>query len=286
MTEQITNFKNNLLAQPWRLWIRQVWTIVRLDLRRNLLTWRALWVYFLAFAPTAIIALHALVDRHHHAMAEDTTVLAAIFQFYYLRLGIFFGTLGIFTRLIRGEMIERSLHYYLLAPIRREVLLVGKFIAGAIRSLILFESAVYLAFMLMYLHFGSAGEQYIFDGPGKFELLSYLSITALACIAYGSIFLLFSMLLKNPAPLALLLMGWEAISSILPAFLQRFSVASYLRQLMPITVPGQGIFALLTVNVEPISPTAAVIGVLLLTSAVVAVACLRIRTLEISYTTE
>src|SRR6185369_16632962 len=96
------------------------------------------WVYFLAFAPTAIIMLHGLFDRGRGRMDEDTMVMAAIFQFYYLRLGIFFGAVGIFTRLIRGEMVERSLHYYLLAPVRREVLLVGKFLAGTIRAVTLF----------------------------------------------------------------------------------------------------------------------------------------------------
>lgn len=282
----LSTFMKSVREQPWRLWSVQVWTIVRLDLKRNLLTWRASWVFFLAFAPTVIMILHALVDRNRHSMSEDTRIFAGIFQFYYVRLGIFFGTLGIFTRLIRGEMVERSLHYYLLAPVRREVLLVGKFIAGAVRALVIFESAVYIGFMAMYMHFGAAGEQYIFDGPGQFEMLSYLGVTALACMAYGSIFLLFSMLLKNPTPLALLLMAWEAISSILPAFLQKFSVASYLRQLMPVSVPGEGIFALLTVNVEPVPGAAAVLGVLLLTTAVVAVSCYRIRTLEISYTTE
>src|SRR3954447_6281613 len=134
-------------ARPWRVWLTQIWTIVRLDIKRNLLSWRSAWIYFLAFAPTVIIALHALVDRHHHSMTEDTQVLAGIFQLYYVRLGIFFGTLGIFTRLIRGEMIERTLHYYMLAPVRREILLVGKYIAGAVRALILFGAAVYIDFM-------------------------------------------------------------------------------------------------------------------------------------------
>lgn len=129
-----TEIKQMTVAQPWRVWLTQIWTIVRLDIKRNLLSWRSLWIYFLAFAPTVIIALHALIDRHRHSMSEDMTVLAAIFQFYYVRLGIFFGTLGIFTRLIRGEMIERTLHYYMLAPVRREVLLIGKYIAGALRS--------------------------------------------------------------------------------------------------------------------------------------------------------
>jgi ABC-type transport system involved in multi-copper enzyme maturation permease subunit len=273
-------------AQPWRIWLTQIWTIVRLDLKRNLLSWRSLWIYFLAFAPTVIIALHALVDRHRHSMSEDTTVLAAIFQFYYVRLGIFFGTLGIFTRLIRGEMIERTLHYYMLAPVRREIFLIGKYIAGALRAVILFGAAVYIDFMLMYLHFGSAGEQYIFDGPGKAQLMAYLTVAVLACLGYGAIFLLLSILLKNPIPAALVLLGWEGISLILPATLQRLSIAAYLRQLMPVPVPAEGIFALLTVQSEPVPGWLAIVGVIVLSASVLALCCYRIRSLEISYTTE
>ena len=64
---------------------------------------------------------------------EDRTIFAGIFQFFYLRLAIFFGCLGMFMYLFRGEMSNRTLHYWFLAPARREVLLVGKY-AGRTRS--------------------------------------------------------------------------------------------------------------------------------------------------------
>ncbi|MGZ4789252.1 MAG: ABC transporter permease [Terriglobales bacterium] len=287
MTAEPTPMKK-LRDLPWRLWSTQLNAIVRLETRRNLFSWRGAWVYFLAFAPAFIIFIHAVspTGRLNDSLDEDTQVLASIFQFYYLRIGIFFGALGIFARLIRGEMIERSLHYALLSPVRREVLLLGKFAAGAVRSLLLFETAVITCFLLMYAHHGDAGWQYVFDGPGFPQLVSYITVTALACVGYGSIFLLFSMLLKNPAPAALLLMGWEFMSSVFPPLLQRFSIAAYLKHLMPVSVPLQGVFALLTVNTEPVSAWLAIIGSLLLTGAVLGVSCWRIGTLEISYTTE
>jgi hypothetical protein len=285
--EQAADLKNALVNQPWRLWLTQLRAIVSIESRRNLFTLRSFWVYFLAFAPTAIILIHTLFSNfQYESMSEDTTVLAGIFQFYYLRLGIFFGTLGIFTGLIRGEMIERSLHYYLLAPVQREVLLLGKYIAGSVRALILFESGAFLSFWMMYYPFGARGRQYIFDGPGLHELFAYLGVTALAVLGYGAVFMLFSMLFKNPAVPALLFMGWEAISSIFPAFLQRFSITSYLRQLMPVSVPAEGLFALLTVTTEPIPAWLSVLGALLLSAAVLGVSCYLMRTLEISYTAE
>ena len=59
-------------------------------------------------------------------------VFAAMFQFFYLRAAIFFGCMGIFSNLFRGEMLEKTLHYYYLTPMRRELLVAGKYLAGPV----------------------------------------------------------------------------------------------------------------------------------------------------------
>jgi ABC-type transport system involved in multi-copper enzyme maturation permease subunit len=285
--QDLENLRSRLAQQPWGLWWVQVQRLVRIEVRRNLLSWRAAWVYFLAFVPTFIILLHTLFQRHSIlALSEDTNVLAGIIQIYYIRLGIFFGCLGIFSRLIRGEMIERSLHFYLLSPVRREVLLLSKFAAGSISALVLFGSAVIADFALIYGAFGPAGRDYVLNGAGMSQLGAYVSITILACLGYGAVFLLLSMMFRNPMPAAMLLLGWEAINPVLPAILQRISVASYLRHLMPVTVSADGVFALLTVETEPVSAWAAALGLLALIAAVLVYSCYRIRSLEIRYTTE
>ncbi len=285
--ERLVHMRQKLAQQPWGLWWIQMLRMTRIELRRNLFSWRASWIYFLAFVPTLILFIHLLADTHPSFMlSDDTNVLAGIVQFYYLRLGIFFGCLGIFSRLIRGEMIERSLHYYLLSPVRREVLLLAKFAAGSISAVLLFGSAMVAGFVLLYSGFGAAGRDYVFDGPGLSQLQAYLGIVVLGCLGYGAVFLLLSMIFKNPTPAALLVLGWEAINPVLPSLLQRISVASYLRHLMPVQVNGQGIFALLTVPTEPVSAWAAVIGLLVLIGAVLFYSCYLMRTLEIRYTTE
>jgi ABC-type transport system involved in multi-copper enzyme maturation permease subunit len=285
--QDLENLRSKLAQQPWGLWWVQMQRLVRIEVRRNLLSWRAAWVYFLAFVPTFIILLHTLFQRHPTlALSEDTNVLAGIIQIYYIRLGIFFGCLGIFSRLIRGEMIERSLHFYLLSPVRREVLLLSKFAAGSISALVLFGSAVIADFALIYGAFGPAGRDYVLNGSGMSQLGAYVSITILACLGYGAVFLLLSMMFRNPMPAAMLLLGWEAINPVLPAILQRISVASYLRHLMPVTVSADGVFALLTVETEPVSAWAAALGLLALIAAVLVYSCYRIRSLEIRYTTE
>jgi len=275
------------MQQPWGLWWIQWRRLTAIEIRRNLFSWKATWIYFLAFVPAFIILIHLVVDLHQPlSISEDTNVLAGIVQFYYIRLAVFFGCLGIFSRLIRGEMTERSLHFYLLSPVRREVLLLAKFAAGSFSALLLFASATLVDFGLMYSAYGAAGRDYVFNGPGLGQLEAYLAIVVLACLGYGAVFLLLSMKFRNPIPAAMLVLGWEAINPVLPSLLQKLSVASYLLHLMPVKVPVEGIFALLTVETEPVSGWTAALGLLLLIALVLTYSCYRIRSLEIRYTTE
>lgn len=287
MNQSLASLIGDLRQQPWSLWWIQARRLTRIEIRRNLFTRRAWWIYFLAFIPMVIILIHLLIDTHPgFGLSDDTEVLAGVVQLYYVRLGIFFGCLGIFSRLIRGEMIERSLHYYLLSPVRREVILLSKFFAGAVSAVVLFGGAVIADFLLMYSGYGAAGQDYMWHGPGLGQLEAYLLIVVLASLGYGSIFLMLSLMFRNPMPGAMLLLGWEAINPVMPSLLQKFSVASYLRHLMPVSVPAEGIFALLTVETEPVAAWIAVLGLLALIVAVLVYSCVRIRRLEIRYTTD
>jgi ABC-type transport system involved in multi-copper enzyme maturation permease subunit len=285
LISKLTETLGALRHRPWQLWLTQTGTIIRMELRRGLFNRRAIWIYLLAYAPVLIVAINAVANPHGK-LQEDTKVLAGIFQFYYLRLAIFFGCMGVFTRLIRGEMVERSLHYYLLAPVRREILIIGKFCAGVFTALFVFGIAVFAAFAFMYLHFGPTGIAYVFDGPGLGQLTAYLGITALACLGYGALFLALSMVFKNPIAPGIVVLGWEAINPVLPSLMQKLSVIFYLRHLAPVDVPAEGVFALLTVVAEPVAAPVAVMGALCLTAAILAFACFRVRKLEINYTTD
>jgi ABC-type transport system involved in multi-copper enzyme maturation permease subunit len=284
---RLAELRKKFAEQPWELWTRQVAAILRMDLRKNFLSRRGIWIYLLAFAPFVVITLHAIFDRAGaSSIHTDTEVLAGIFQFFYLRFGIFFGCLGIFTWLFRGEVIEKSLHYYFLAPVKREVLLLGKFAGGVVTSVTLFGLGVFASFAMMYGHFGPAGQYYVFNGPGMGQLGAYLGVTVLACIGYGAVFLMLSLLLKNPIIPALLVLGWETFTPVLPSLVQRFSVTYYLKQLCPVSIPADGLMALFTVVSEPVSIAAAILGPIVLAAFVLALACKLVRRLEISYVAE
>jgi ABC-type transport system involved in multi-copper enzyme maturation permease subunit len=275
--------------QPWRLYGSQVSVLVRNEVRRNLFTRRRIGIYLLALLPVLMILAHVIFDRRNMNPAqieEDTQVLAGIVQFYYFRLGIFFACMAIFTWLFRGEMVERTLHYQFLVPVRREVLVVGKFLAGALIAIALFETAVLACFYFMYSRFGPAGKSYVFDGPGLAQLGSYLLVTALACLGYGAVFLALSLLFKNPIIPGVVIMGWEAIAPIFPAWAQRLSITFYLKHLCPVSVPIRGPLAIFTIVSEPVSPFIAVLGLLCLTIAILVLSCFLIHRMEITYTAD
>jgi ABC-type transport system involved in multi-copper enzyme maturation permease subunit len=276
--------------QPWPLFASQVSILVRNEVRRSLFTRRRIWIYLLALIPVLIIMAHAILDRNQPTgpaqIENDTEVLAGIVQLYYLRLGIFFACMAIFTWLFRGEMVERTLHYLFLVPLRREILVLGKFLAGAVVAIALFETAVLACFYLMYSRFGSAGKSYVLDGPGLGQLGSYLLMTALACLGYGAVFLALSLLFKNPIIPGVLIMGWETIAPIFPGWAQRLSVTFYLKHLCPVSLPVTGPLAIFTMVAEPVSPVIAVVGLLSLTITILALSCFLIHRMETTYTPE
>lgn len=278
---QMAYYRRSLRDVPWSLWASQLSALVRIELRKSLWMRRSIWIYFLALAPVAVIALHALLDRNA-VLEEDMRVFAYIFQFY-LHGAIFFACMGLFTWLFRGEVVEKSLHYYFLAPMRRQVLIVGKFLAGLLASVVIFGGSVLLAFIFMCAPFAAAGRAFIFDGPGFGQLLAYLGVTALACAGYGSVFLALSLVFKNPILPGIVVLLWETFHAVLPSLLQKLSVMFYLKQLSPVSIPPEGVMALFTVIAEPVPARIAVPGLLALCGAILIFACFKIKKVEISY---
>lgn len=281
----------SLLAKPWTQWLSQVRVVTRMDARKSFFTRRGLLVYLLALGPAVIIILHAMIDHRPNwdnvtHVAQDEQALAAIVELYYIRFAVFFGCMGVFTWVLRGEIVEKTLHYYLLTPVRREVLAVGKFLAGLITCATIFGGGVLLNFVLMYGHIGAAGRAYMFEGPGMGQLGLYLLTTVMACAGYGSVFFAMSLIFKNPIVPAALLLGWETISGILPAFLQKLTITYYLKQFIPVELPQTGLMALFTVVAQPLPKAVAVLGLCVLSAAVVAFACVGMRRMQISYSVD
>jgi ABC-type transport system involved in multi-copper enzyme maturation permease subunit len=269
------------------LWVRQITGVLRLELKKTFLSRRGWWIYFLALGPVGLTLIHWIVEsgsrRGRHSLGEDSLVFAAIFMFYYLRAGIFFGCMGIFSNLFRGEVLEKTLHYYFMTPMRREVLVAGKYLAGLAVALVLFVGSTVLTFLLIGRHFGAAWNDYVLRGPGWNQLGSYALVAALACIGYGAVFLMCGLMFKNPMISAAVVWVWENLNPFLPAVLKKISVIFYLKNLCPVEVPVPPPLNVMVIEADPTPFWIAVPGLLLVAAIFLAYAAVSARQAEISY---
>jgi hypothetical protein len=268
---------------PWSLWLRQLRAIFRLEIEKNFLGRRAILIYLLALLPIlplAVLAPFTPPGREWRDFTQYSMIYSIIYGGLILRTVVFFGSAWIFMNLFRGELVDRSLHYYFLSATRREVLVVGKYLSGLVTSVILFTGTTVVSMLLLYLpHFYSESLRFFVDGAGLGQLLTYAGITILACIGYGAFFLVVGLFVRNPIIPALLLYGWEWINFLLPPLLKKISVIHYLNSLTPVPMQ-EGPFAVVA---DPTPAWIAIPSLLAVTLLVLIVACYRIRHMEIRY---
>jgi hypothetical protein len=221
---------------------------------------------------------------------EDRSIFAVVFQLFYLRLAIFFGCLGIFMNLFRGEVLDKTLHFWFLAPARREVLLAGKYGAGLIASSVIFAGGAVLCFAVLMMSHSSVEVQAYLQNAGLQHVIWYTIAAVMGCIGYGSVFLAAGLLLRNPIIPAAVLLGWESINSFLPELLQKFSVLHYLQSLCPVPLPlDDSMPALLQLFLAPAAPAShfgAIAGLIVVTLIVLWIARIAIGRMEVSYSSE
>ncbi|HEY0426511.1 MAG TPA: hypothetical protein VGC76_01770, partial [Pyrinomonadaceae bacterium] len=183
------------------LWTRQTLAILSLEIRKNFLSRRAFLLYLIAGAPLVLLSLFALFRvpaDDAGSFSELNITYAAIYGGLILRTLVFFGCAWVFMNLFRGEVVDRSLHYYFLAPVRREVLVVGKYLSGLIATVLLFSITTVGSMLILYFSlYPSESSRYFFEGAGAAQMLAYLGITILACIGYGAVFLLVGLRFRN-----------------------------------------------------------------------------------------
>jgi len=276
-----------LVAAPGSRRMRwaQLAAVTRIELVRQIVRRRALGAMVLSVVPVLMMAAWALLDGgiDRMSLSDAATVFAQIYRGFLISLVIFFGSVVIFSTLIRREVRDKTLHYHFLGPVRRDLLMVGKYSAGVLAGWLIFGLSTLVSFAIAYAPFLSRRPEemraFFLDGPGFAHLGAYLLVTALAVIGYGAVFLALGMFFKNPIFPALAVYGWEVGNFLLPPLLKKVSIVHYLAALLPVPV-SEGPFALLA---ELPSPWLAVPGLLLVSAALVTLAAWKIRRMEVLY---
>lgn len=268
-------------GRAWGLWRRQVGGIVRLELGKVLFSRWSLIGWGLALLPVLLLAARTAIilvfDQEANATAVNEQLFAAVFQTLILRLCVFFGCLAIFINLFRGEMHQRTLHYYLLAPVRREVLAGGKFLGGWLGAALLFGGSVVATRSLLLLQGNMI--RVASDGSWLWLTLAYLGVTLLACLCYGAVFTVIGILPINPIGPALFLFAWEWVNIFMPAALKPLSVVYWLEALFPVPLDLGPVAILSTPPSWPLA-LAVLVGA---SALLLGLAMRRARGLEISY---
>lgn len=159
-------------------------------------------------------------------------------------LGVFYG-----TSLIADEVEDKTLTYLFTRPIQRGAVLMGKYLAYLVCTILVVLPSV----MIVYFLIVPVAE----IGGSLRLLLTDLGIMALGLASYGALFALVGTVVKRPLVAGLVFVfGWEQLALLLPGYLRKFTLAYYLQGLVPHAMPSDGVSSLIQA-VFTESPTAA-----------------------------
>src|SRR5258706_6280768 len=154
---------------PWSLWFRQIRAIFGLEIEKDFLGRRSILLCLVALLPVVLLVLLAHFTppgREWQDFTQYNMIFAVFYGGFILRTVVFFGCAWIFMNLFRGDIIDRSLHFYFLSPVRREVLVVGKYFSGLVTAIVLFTAATVICMLLSYIPpFPSESSRYLFYWP-------------------------------------------------------------------------------------------------------------------------
>src|SRR5215813_3987553 len=182
---EVQEVKPEASGHDWSLWLRQIRAILRIEVSKNFWGKRALLLYLLAVIPVFLMFLASIIDTEgggadiRRDWQSAQLGFALTYNVLILRTVVYFGCAWIFMNLFRGEVVDKSLHYYFLCALRREVLVTGKYISGLVASIVLFTMSTVGSLFFLYYASGYPAN-HLFDGRGMTQCLTYIGITILA----------------------------------------------------------------------------------------------------------
>ena len=143
-------------------------------------------------------------------------------------LGVFYG-----TSLIADEVDDKTITYLFTRPIQRSAVILGKYLAYLVCTVLLLLPSVVIVFFLIVPLGRGATIARMFP-----TLLTDLAMLAFGLAAYGAVFAFVGARLKRPLMVGLLFaLGWEPAVLIAPGYLKRATVAYYLQALVRHEMP-------------------------------------------------
>jgi ABC-type transport system involved in multi-copper enzyme maturation permease subunit len=262
--------------------LRQFGAVFLLELRRLARSRDGLGAVLFASIPLVLTSLVVFVRKEAIAPGQVEHDFAILFQSLVLQVTVFMGCLFAFGSLIRGEQIGKTLHFVFLAPVKREVIVLGKYFAALAATSVVFGIFTALSYLVLLWGQGQSAALSILSSGGALRLVTYALVAVLACASYGAVFLVLGQWAKNPILPAIALWGWEHINFVLPEVLKRLGLIHYLLSLSPVSVP-EGFLAVIG---DPVPVWVAIPAPLLLAAALLVFAAWKARRTEVDYGVE
>jgi len=186
----------------------------------------------LAVVLRIVDTLHASGFRVNGAAVNGGTVFGMMIWLLFIRfivpvLGVFYG-----TSLIADEVEDKTITYLFTRPIPRSAVLLGKYIAYLVCTVLLVLPSVMLVFFLIV---PTAGGSVAAAFPG---LAADLGMLVVGLASYGAVFALVGTRLKRPLVAGLVFaFGWEPAVLLFPGYLKRLTVAYYMQALVTHEMP-------------------------------------------------
>ena len=158
---------------------------------------------------------------------------------FYLRftvpvLGVFYG-----TSLMADEIEDKTLTYLFVRPVRRGAVLLGKYLAYLVCTILVVMPSVVLVYLLVVPLRGSLGGSFL-------DLLTDLALLSLGLAVYGALFAFVGAKSRRPLLMGLIfIFGWEQTALAFPGYMKQFTIAYYLQSLVPHAMPRDGVISLL-----------------------------------------
>ena len=194
----------------------------------------------LASALRIAATLYASGLKINGVQAGGSAIFGMMIWLLYLRfivpvLGVFYG-----TSLIADEVDDKTITYLFTRPIPRSAVLLGKYFAYLVCTVLLVLPSVMLVFFLVV----PTGQGAI---AGAFpSLVADLGMLAIGLAAYGAVFALVGTTLRRPLVLGLVFaFGWEPAVLLFPGYLKRLTVAYYLQALVRHEMPQDSAVSML-----------------------------------------
>jgi ABC-2 type transport system permease protein len=204
-----------------------------------------------------------------YAAVFNEILMVFFVTLYVVILSLFYG-----TSIVAEELEDRTLPYLVTRPLSKTGILIGKYSAYTSLMFLMVMANLFLSYFIMNSH-------RLRDAALYLTFLRYAGVLGLGILAYTAFFAFLGTVLKRAILVGLLFgFGWENVIQYMPGSTQKFSLVHYVKSLLPRQPAGGGQLAILLFRLEPSSPAAAIISLVLVAAAFLALACWCFRTKE------